>query len=251
VILAGDHVYKMDYGEMLAHHVSSDADMTVGCIEVSVADASGFGVMTVDDNDRIVKFNEKPKNPTEIPGKPGRALASMGIYVFNARFLYEQLIRRCRHQEFDSRFRPRHHPLSDRPLPCVCPSFREELCRLQRRCRSLLARCRYHRCLLGRANMEMVSVVPDLDLYDKDWPIWTYQNNCLRPSSSSTTRTGAVWRSIRWCPAAGIISGAQVHHSVLFSDIRIGSRSEITDSVILSGARHRREREAEPSGARQ
>src|SRR3970282_416624 len=93
VILAGDHVYKMDYGEMLAAHVSSDADMTVGCVEMPATESTSFGVMSVDDKDRIVKFSEKPANTDEIPGKLGRILASMGIYVFNARFLYEQLIR--------------------------------------------------------------------------------------------------------------------------------------------------------------
>jgi len=236
VILAGDHIYKMDYGEMLAYHVSSEADMTVGCIEVPVEDATAFGVMTVDDQDRIVKFNEKPKDPAEIPGKPGRALASMGIYVFNAHFLYEQLIR-------DADTKKSSHDFGHDIIPYLIDRYRVFAHRFEKSCVGMVDGGKAYWRDVGtidaywQANMEMVSVVPDLDLYDKSWPIWTYQEQ-LPPAKFVFDDDDRRGKAIDSMVSGGcIISGALVHHSLLFSDIRVGERSEITDSVILSGAR--------------
>ncbi len=236
VILAGDHVYKMDYGEMLAAHVRSEADMTVGCIEVPVAEASAFGVMTVNDDDRIVKFAEKPADPGEIPGKPGRALASMGIYVFNARFLYEQLVR-------DSDTKASTHDFGHDIIPYLIERYRVYAHRFEKSCVGMTDEGHAYWRDVGtidaywEANMEMVSVVPDLDLYDKSWPIWTYQEQ-LPPAKfvfNDENRRGVAIDSM--VSGGCIISGSRVHHSLLFSDIRVGSHGEITDSVILSGCR--------------
>ncbi len=235
IILAGDHIYKMDYGEMLAHHVSSNADMTVGCIEVPTSDATAFGVMTVDENDRIVNFTEKPANPTEIPGKPGKSLASMGIYVFNAKFLYEQLIR-------DADTKKSSHDFGHDIIPYLIGRHRVYAHHFDKSCVGMCDGKAYWRDVgtidaYWQANMEMVSVVPELDLYDKNWPIWTYQEQ-LPPAKfvfNDDDRRGVAIDSM--VSGGCIISGARVHHSLLFSDIRVGSRSEINDSVILSSCR--------------
>jgi glucose-1-phosphate adenylyltransferase len=236
VILAGDHIYKMDYGEMLAHHVGNEADMTVGCIEVPVQDATAFGVMTVDSDDRIIKFSEKPKEPTEIPGKPGRSLASMGIYVFNAHFLYEQLIR-------DADTRKSTHDFGHDIIPYLIDRYRVYAHRFEKSCVGLAEGGEAYWRDVGtidaywQANMEMVSVVPDLDLYDKKWPIWTYQEQ-LPPAKFVFDDDDRRGQAIDSMVSGGcIVSGALVHHSVLFSDVRVSERSEITDSVILSGCR--------------
>jgi glucose-1-phosphate adenylyltransferase len=236
VILAGDHIYKMDYGEMLAAHVQSTADMTVGCIEVPVAEATGFGVMTVGDEDRIVKFTEKPANPTEIPGKPGRALASMGIYVFNAKFLYEQLVR-------DADTKSSTHDFGHDIIPYLIERYRVYAHRFEKSCVGHKdGGTAYWRDVgtidaYWEANMEMVNVVPDLDLYDKTWPIWTYQEQ-LPPAKFVFNEDGRRGEAIDSMVSGGdIISGARVFRSVLFSDVHVGERSDVTDSVILSGCR--------------
>jgi glucose-1-phosphate adenylyltransferase len=236
VILAGDHIYKMDYGEMLAAHVRSQADMTIGCIEVSVAEATGFGVMTVNEEDRIVKFTEKPAVPTELPGKPGRALASMGIYVFNAKFLYEQLVR-------DADTKSSTHDFGHDIIPYLIERYRVYAHRFEQSCVGMTEGGPAYWRDVGtidafwEANMEMVNVVPDLDLYDKHWPIWTYQEQ-LPPAKfvfNDEDRRGVAIDSM--VSGGCIISGGRVHHSLLFSDIRVGCQSEITDSIILSGCR--------------
>jgi glucose-1-phosphate adenylyltransferase len=236
VILAGDHIYKMDYGEMLAAHVRSEADMTVGCIEVPLEEASAFGVMTVNDEDRVAKFAEKPANPTEVPGKPGRALASMGIYVFNARFLYEQLVR-------DADTKASTHDFGHDIIPYLIDRYRVYAHRFEKSCVGMSDEGHAYWRDVGtidaywEANMEMVNVVPDLDLYDKSWPIWTYQEQ-LPPAKfvfNDDNRRGVAIDSM--VSGGCIISGSRVHHSVLFSDIRVGGYGEITDSVILSGCR--------------
>jgi len=190
LILAGDHVYKMDYGEMLAYHSANGADMTVACFEVPQEEASAFGVMTVDAQGRVTDFHEKPQEPSAIPGKPGRTLASMGIYIFNAHFLYEQLIRDAdeRHSTHDfghdlipylvSRYRVFAHPFA---ASCVGESGTQP----------------YWRDVgtvdaYWEANMELTKVSPDLNLYDEKWPIWTYQSSCRRLNLSSMTMTGAA-----------------------------------------------------------
>ncbi|MDD4911136.1 MAG: glucose-1-phosphate adenylyltransferase [Sideroxydans sp.] len=236
VILAGDHIYKMDYGEMLAAHVRSEADMTIGCIEVSVEEATGFGVMTVNEEDRIVKFAEKPANPTELPGKPGRALASMGIYVFNSKFLYEQLVR-------DADTKSSTHDFGHDIIPYLIERYRVYAHRYEHSCVGFKEGGQAYWRDVGtidaywEANMEMVNVVPDLDLYDKKWPIWTYQEQ-LPPAKFVFNDDGRRGEAIDSMVSGGcIISGARVQHTLLFSDVRVGERTEVTDSVILSGCR--------------
>ncbi|HMC12798.1 MAG TPA: glucose-1-phosphate adenylyltransferase, partial [Gallionellaceae bacterium] len=235
VILAGDHIYKMDYGKMLASHVRDQADMTIACLTVPLEDASSFGVMTVDGNNRIVEFNEKPENPTPLPGKPGQALASMGIYVFNTQFLYEQLIRDA-HDTYST------HDFGHDIIPYLISRYRvfahhfEESCVFDRNNNS------YWRDVgtvdaYWEANMEMTKVVPDLNIYDKNWPIWTYQEQ-LPPAKfvfDDEDRRGTAADSL--VSGGCIISGATVKRSILFSDVHVDSFSRIEDSVILPKVR--------------
>jgi len=231
LILAGDHIYKMDYGEMLAYHSAHAADMTVACMEVPTKEASAFGVMTLDEHHRVVKFTEKPDVPDEIPGKPGRVMVSMGIYVFNSAFLYEQLIRDADdpHSSHDfgkdiipymvERYRVFAHPFAD---SCVGRPGGEP----------------YWRDVgtvdaYWEANMEMTKITPFLNLYDEEWPIWTYQEQ-LPPAKfvfDDDERRGMAVDSL--VSGGCIISGALVRRSLLFSNVRVHSFSEIEDSVIL------------------
>ncbi len=231
LVLAGDHIYKMDYGEMLAYHASSAADMTVACLEVPVDEAKAFGVMSVDANQRVTAFHEKPENPQPIPGRTDRALASMGIYIFNADFLYEQLIRDADdpHSSNDfgkdiipyivSRYRVFAHKFSD---SCVGSQGSEP----------------YWRDVgtvdaYWEANIDLTKVVPDLNLYDDTWPIWTYQAQ-LPPAKfvfDDSDRRGAAIDSM--VSGGCIISGATVRRSMLFSNVHVHSYAEVTDSVIL------------------
>lgn len=231
LVLAGDHIYKMDYGEMLAYHASSAADMTVACLEVPVDEAKAFGVMSVDANQRVTAFHEKPENPQPIPGRTDRALASMGIYIFNADFLYEQLIRDADdpHSSNDfgkdiipyivSRYRVFAHKFSD---SCVGSQGAEP----------------YWRDVgtvdaYWEANIDLTKVVPDLNLYDDTWPIWTYQAQ-LPPAKfvfDDSDRRGAAIDSM--VSGGCIISGATVRRSMLFSNVHVHSYAEVTDSVIL------------------
>jgi len=210
--------------------------MTIGCIEVSVAEATGFGVMTVNEEDRIVKFSEKPAHPTELPGKPGRALASMGIYVFNAKFLYEQLVR-------DADTKSSTHDFGHDIIPYLIERYRVYAHRYEHSCVGVKDGVQAYWRDVGtidaywEANMEMVNVVPDLDLYDKTWPIWTYQEQ-LPPAKFVFNDEGRRGEAIDSMVSGGdIISGASVQHSLLFSDVRVGERSVVKDSVILSGCR--------------
>src|SRR5678815_1424624 len=175
VVLAGDHVYKMDYELMLVQHVNDSADVTVACIEVSTEDARGLGVMQVDANDRIVGFVEKPDHPPELPGKPGRVLGSMGIYVFRREFLHDQLRRDAA------------DPSSSRDfgrdiIPYLVKNGKAVAHRFERSCiRSRDEPTTYWRDVgtleaYFAANIDLTDVVPELDLYDSEWPIWTYAN---------------------------------------------------------------------------
>jgi glucose-1-phosphate adenylyltransferase len=245
LILSGDHIYKMDYGRMLAAHAQAQADMSVACMDVPIEEASAFGVMGVDENHRITKFLEKPKNPPSIPGRPDRALASMGIYVFNAEFLYEQLIRDADdpHSSHDfgkdviphcvSRYRCHAHDFVD---SCVgitgtgIPYWRD----------------------VGtidaywEANIELTKVTPELNMYDADWPIWTHQEQ-LPPAKfvfDDDDRRGMAVDSL--VSGGNVISGGTIRRSLLFSSVHVHSHAVVEDSVILpkvdvgEGARLRR-----------
>lgn len=231
LILAGDHIYKMDYGQMLASHVRNKADMTVACINVPIKDAKAFGVMEVDGTDRVVGFQEKPDSPKPLDDNPEQALASMGIYVFNAAFLYEQLIR-------DSDIKTSNHDFGQDIIPHMIDKYRVFAHRFTESCMGASDGNYYWRDVgtidaYWEANMELTKVVPELNLYDRNWPIWTYQEQ-LPPAKfvfDNEDRCGMATDSL--VSGGCIISGAKVANSVLFSDVRINSYSTISDSVIL------------------
>jgi glucose-1-phosphate adenylyltransferase len=228
LILAGDHIYKMDYGDMLAEHVAQNADMTIGCIEVPVEEAKALGVMSVDVNRRIVAFNEKPENPTPMPGRDDVALASMGIYVFNAAFLYEQLIK-------DADTSGSSHDFGHDIIPNLIKNYKVVAFPYKdvqgndpgywRDVGTIDA--------FWSANLELIGVTPELNLYDDDWPIWTYQ--AQQPPAKfvfdDDDRRGMAVDSM--VSGGCIISGATVRHSVLFSNVEIHSYSVVENGVIL------------------
>jgi glucose-1-phosphate adenylyltransferase len=231
LILAGDHIYKMDYGEMLAAHAASAADVTIACLEVPIKDAKAFGVMAVDEYQRVTAFQEKPENPAPMPGDPTKALASMGIYIFNAKFLYEQLIR-------DADDPHSSHDFGKDIIPHLVSRYRVFAHRFADSCVGAPGDVPYWRDVgtveaYWEANMELAKITPDLNLYDDKWPIWTYQEQ-LPPAKfvfDDADRRGMAVDSM--VSGGCIISGATVRSSVLFSDVRVNSYSEVSDSVIL------------------
>jgi glucose-1-phosphate adenylyltransferase len=232
LILAGDHVYKMDYARMLADHVASRAVMTVACIEVPLADASQFGVMSVDANGRISAFDEKPERPTATPGDPDRALASMGIYVFDEAFLYQQLIR-------DAEDCKSSHDFGKDLIPWLIKSgLHVHAHRFRDSCVNMSKGAPYWRDVgtldaYWQANMELTRVVPDLNLYDIDWPIWTYQEQ-MPPAKFVFDDDGRRGMAVDSLVSGGcIISGSTVRRSVLFSNVRVRDFCDIEDCVVL------------------
>lgn len=228
LILAGDHIYKMDYGAMIAHHVETGADMTVGCIEVAQGRAREFGIMSVDTEGRVVRFQEKPEEPETVPGRPDRCLASMGIYVFNRDFLYEQLIK-------DADTPKSTHDFGKDLIPAVIGRYRV-MAHAFRDPRS--GEQAYWRDVgtvdaFWEANLELIGVTPPLNLYDKNWPIWTYQEQ-LPPAKfvfDDDDRRGMAVDSM--VSGGCVISGATVRHSLLFSNVRVNSFALVEDSVLL------------------
>ena len=239
LILAGDHIYKMDYGQMLACHVKNKADMTVACINVPIEDAKGFGVIGVDESDRVIDFKEKPKDPNPLPDNPNQAFASMGIYVFNAAFLYEQLIR-------DADDSKSEHDFGKNIIPQMINKYRVFAHRFTDSCIDRDNQNYYWRDVgtidaYWEANLEMTKVIPELNLYDADWPIWTYQEQ-LPPAKfvfNNDQRRGMATDSL--ISGGCIISGASITQSVIFSNVYVHSYSMIQDSVIMPNveiARH-------------
>ncbi|HZP92205.1 MAG TPA: glucose-1-phosphate adenylyltransferase [Burkholderiales bacterium] len=234
LILAGDHVYKMDYGKMLGYHVAKQADMTVGCLEVPLHEAVAFGVMSVDTDLRVTEFNEKPAHPRPIPGDPTRALASMGIYVFNTRFLYEQL-------QHDTRNVESSHDFGKDLIPHAVPRYRVFAHRFSESCVSEPGKLPYWKDVgtldaYWEANLDLTRVTPDLNMYDRDWPIWTYQEQ-LPPAKFVFNDEGRRGMAVDSVVSGGcIISGAAVYRSLLFSNVRVDDYSRVEDSVILPDA---------------
>ena len=228
LILAGDHIYKMDYGAMLAAHVEKEADVTVGCIEVPIERAHAFGVMEVDEEERVLSFEEKPSQPKPKPGRPDAALCSMGIYVFNKDFLFEQLIK-------DADMTNSSHDFGKDIIPAVIKKyrayaydFRDPLTEAQGYWRDVGTVDAF-----WEANLELIGITPELNLYDDEWPIWTYQEQ-LPPAKfvfDDEDRRGMAVDSM--VSGGCIISGAQVRHSLLFSNVKINSFSTLEDAVIL------------------
>jgi len=228
LILAGDHIYKMDYGPMLAYHVEQNADMTVGCIEVPLAEASAFGVMSIDADSRVVKFSEKPTQPEAMPGVPDLALASMGIYIFNTVFLYEQLIK-------DADNSKSAHDFGHDIIPGAIDKYRVMAYRFRDPATGKRAYWRDVGTIdaYWRANMELIAITPELNLYDREWPIWTYQEQ-WPPAKFVFNDEGRRGIAVDSMVSGGcIISGATVRRSLLFSNVYIESHSLVEDSVIL------------------
>ena len=231
LVLSGDHVYKMDYGKLLAAHVSQRADCTVACIEVPRMEARAFGVIGVDDEERVVSFVEKPQDPPAIPGRPNEALANMGIYVFNAAFLYEQLIR-------DAGTPGSSHDFGKDVLPHIVPRYRVFAHSFKHSCVGPPECQPYWRDVgtleaFWEANMELTKVVPELNMYDADWPIWTYQEQ-LPPAKfvfDEPERRGMAVDSL--VSGGCVISGATIRRSLLFTNVRVDSGSVVEDSAIL------------------
>ncbi len=231
LVLAGDHIYKMDYAEMLADHVAKNADLTIGCLEVSLKEATAFGVMDVDDNRRVRAFVEKPENPPVMPGRTDTALASMGIYIFNAGFLFEQLLK-------DADTKNSSHDFGKDIIPSVIHKYMVNaypFLDLQSGAQS------YWRDVgtidaYWAANMELIGVNPDLNLYDNTWPIWTHQQQ-TPPAKfvfDDDERRGQAVDSM--VSGGCVISGAKVRHSLLFSNVRVNSYTTVQDSIILPEA---------------
>jgi glucose-1-phosphate adenylyltransferase len=231
LILAGDHVYKMDYGSFLAAHADYHADMTVSCFEMPVEEAAGqMGVMTVDENWRVIGFDEKPAKPNPIPGKPGLCLASMGNYIFNTDFLYEQVIK-------DADTPGTQHDFGRNIIPSIIEDyqvyaypFRDPESGEQAYWRDVGTLDAF-----WEANMELVSVTPQLNLYDQRWPIFTHQWQAppAKFVHDDADRRGAAMQSM--VSGGCVVSGAQVKGSLLFSRVMVDSYSSVTDSVILPG----------------
>ena len=232
VILAGDHVYKMDYSIMLKDHVAHGAGCTVGCIEVPCADASDFGVMAIDEQRHITAFVEKPKNPPSMPGNPAVSLASMGIYVFNANYLYQLL-------EEDLIDPDSEHDFGKNIIPAAVSQGRALAHPFGMSCvRSVKGRKPYWRDVgtvdaFWSANLDLASTVPELDIYDTEWPIWTYQRQ-LPPAKFVPDKLGQNGVAVNTLVSSGCsVSGSYVAHSVLFSEVRVHSFCRIEEAVIL------------------
>ncbi len=233
LIVAGDHIYKMDYGRMLASHIENQADMSVACIDVPLAEAREFGVMGVDDDDRVVAFVEKPEHPPPIPGQPERALASMGVYIFNAQFLLEQLKR-------DAATPGSSRDFGKDIIPHIVPRHRVYAHRFADSCVGSQQNP-YWRDVgtidaYWEANMEMTKVTPELNLYDHDWPIWTYQEQLPPAKFVFDDDDGRRGEAIDSLVSGGcIISGAEVKRSLLFSSVYVHSWASVSDAVLLPG----------------
>lgn len=230
LLLAGDHIYKMDYGKMLATHATSNADMTIACINVPLEEAKSFGVVMVDQSDRVVGFSEKPANPEAIPTDPTQAFASMGVYIFNAKFLFEQLVR-------DADDPKSSHDFGSDIIPHVIKKYHVQAHRFTDSC--VGQNDNYYWRDVGtidaywEANMELTKVVPELNLYDIEWPIWTYQEQ-LPPAKFIFNDEGRAGKATDSLVSGGcLISGSSVTNSVLFSDVRVDDYASIEGSVIL------------------
>lgn len=232
LVLAGDHVYKQDYSKMLAQHIERRAEATVACVEVPIGLASSFGVVKVDENEQIVEFMEKPANPASIPGNPDIAFASMGIYIFNADFLFQQLIR-------DAGTQGSSRDFGKDMLPSLVGRSRLFAHRFADSCVRAGPQVEPYWRDVGtvdaywEANLDLTSVTPDLDLYDPDWPIWTTQEQ--RPPAKfvfdDDDRRGVALDSV--IGAGCIVSGGTVRGSLISNNVRVNSHSLVEDSVIL------------------
>jgi glucose-1-phosphate adenylyltransferase len=232
VILAGDHIYKMDYEPMLQMHYEREAEVTVGCIEVPREEASGFGVMAVDSNDQILSFLEKPKDPPAMPDKPDKALCSMGIYVFATKFLFDQLRRDAADPNSSRDFGKDIIPYLVKHGKALAHRYTESCVR------SGFEAEAYWRDVgtldaYWQANIDLTEVIPALDLYDSEWPIWTY-GEVTPPAKFVHDAEGRRGQAISSLVSGGcIISGASLRRSLLFTRVRLNSFSSVENSVVM------------------
>lgn len=227
LVLGGDHIYTMNYAKMLERHVEEGAALTVGCIEVSREEAKSFGVMSVDDNFEITKFTEKPDDPEPMPGRPDKALASMGIYIFSMKYLMEALIEDAENKESDHDFGKNIIPKAINECKAIAypyldgqgnPAYWRDVGTLYS---------------YWQANMELCDIEPELNLYNRSWPIWTYQaqNPPAKFTFDDDDRRGMAIDSL--IAGGCVIAGAKVKHSVIFFNTHIETKSYVKDSVIL------------------
>jgi len=236
LVVAGDHIYKMDYRRMIEEHLVRGAKLSVACVEVPVSEASAFGVMRTDWRGRITAFQEKPeKDVFTVPGHPDRAMASMGVYVFDANYLYEQLLD-------DAERTDSCHDFGKNIIPNLVNSGHEVYAHdFHGSCVNMTNGKPYWRDVgtidaYWEANMDLVQVQPELNLYDKAWPIWTYQeqNPPAKFVFDDPDRRGAAVDSI--VSGGCIVSGSTVKRSLLFTNVRVHNHCRVEDSVILPGA---------------
>jgi glucose-1-phosphate adenylyltransferase len=232
VVLAGDHIYKMDYELMLQQHVDQGADVTIGCLEVTREEAKGFGVMHVDETDLIVDFVEKPADPPEMPGRPGVSLASMGIYVFETKFLFDIL-------ERDAHLAGSTRDFGKDIIPYIVKHGKAVAHHFSRSCvRSTKESGAYWRDVgtvdaYWEANIDLTDIVPDLDLYEREWPIWT-NGEITPPAKFVHDVDGRRGQAISSLVSGGcIVSGGSLKRSLLFTGVHINSYSAIENTVIL------------------
>jgi len=232
LVLAGDHIYKMDYGPMIAYHVEKGADITVGVVEVPLQAAREFGVLSVTEWNRVTRFAEKPPQPEPMPGNSEAALASMGIYIFNAQLLEQLLLEDATDDLSSHDFGKNIIPKAIEKLQVFAYPFRNVRTRAQNYWRDVGTVDAFY-----EANLELVHVSPELNVYDEEWPIWTYQVQ-QPPAKFVLDEPERCGMAINSLVAGGcIISGAVVRDSLLFSAVRIEERSVVERSVIMPGVR--------------
>lgn len=232
LILAGDHIYKMDYRKMIDFHLQKKADLTIPCVDVPIEEAHRYGVIQLGEEDRIVGFQEKPSQPVPSSTDPTRALASMGIYLFNTEKLVQRVVEDAKkdtRHDFGTDIIP-HMLQRDR----VCAySFEDENKKPIKYWRDIGTLDAY-----WEANMDLVAIDPLFNLYDEAWPVRTFQEQFPPAKTVFAENGGKMGLVIDSLVSAGcIVSGARVEHSVLSPDVRIESFSEVVDSVIMEGVR--------------
>lgn len=232
IVLAGDHIYKQDYSLMIQHHVKSGADVTVGCIEVPRMEATGFGVMHVDDKDNILDFVEKPANPPAMPGHPDLALASMGIYVFETEKMFELL-------REDAADPNSNHDFGKDIIPRVVATGKAIAHPFSRSCvRSGLEKNPYWRDVgtvdaFWQANIDLTDFTPELDLYDSEWPIWTY-SELTPPAKFIHNEEGRRGHALSSLVSGGcIISGSQIERCLLYTGVRTHSFAKLSGVIAM------------------
>jgi glucose-1-phosphate adenylyltransferase len=233
LILAGDHVYKQDYGSMLKEHIESGADVTVACIEVPIEEANQFGIMHIDEDDNIIAFEEKPSNPPTMPGKPNISLASMGIYIFNTKFLSENLCSDASDDASSHDFGKDLIPLFVGRCNIKAHHFANSVVENPNYPDKPYWRDVGTLTAYWEANMDLTRLTPELDLYDEDWPIRTmqYQRPAAKFNYNYEERIGTALNSV--VSAGCIVSGSTVEQSILFNNVRVNSYSYVNKSVVL------------------